>query len=258
MTTIAFTGKGGVGKTTIAALALQWLVTHGRTPVLAIDADSNANLHELLGITFPATVGGIREEARSAVKGDPAHSKREHLSMLVQKALVEQNGFDFLVMGRPEGPGCYCYANNVLRDSIAQLSSSYPYLVIDCEAGLEHVSRRTLLSIDWLVTVSDQSFRGLRTAVRIDKLLEEMKTRITHRVLIINRASRNKALVTPEQSTVLADGDFEWIMALPEDPEVAQMDAKGGTIHDVPQASFIKKAIDGLMDRMIHEDEHLR
>jgi CO dehydrogenase maturation factor len=253
MTTLAFTGKGGVGKTTIAALALQWLIAHGRSPVLAIDADSNANLYELLGIPFPATVGGIREEARSIVKGDPALSKQEHLSMQIQKALVEQKGFDFLVMGRPEGPGCYCYANNALRDSIAELSSSYPYLVIDCEAGLEHISRRTLLSIDWLITVSDQSLRGLRTAVRIDRLLEEMKTRVSHRVLLVNRASREKAIISSEQSAALADSDFEWLMALPEDPEVASMDAKGGTIHDVSEGSLIRKAVDGLMERVINE-----
>ena len=254
MTTIAVTGKGGVGKTTIAALALQWLTAHGRTPVLAIDADSNANLHELLGITFPATIGGIREEARAIAKGDPALSKQEYLSLQVQKALVEQTGFDFLVMGRPEGPGCYCYANNALRDCIAKLSSSYPYLVIDCEAGLEHISRRTLLSIDWLITVSDQSLRGLHTAIRIDRLLDEMKTRIAHRVLLINRASRSRALVTPEQSAVLADSDFEWVMALPEDPAVSAMDAQGGTILGIPERSYIRKAMDGLMERIINEN----
>jgi CO dehydrogenase maturation factor len=253
MTAVAFTGKGGVGKTTIAALAVQWLVSHGRTPVLAIDADSNANLHELLGITFHATIGGIREETRSAVNDDPALSKQERLSMLVQKALVESNGYDFLAMGRPEGPGCYCYANNVLRDSIARLSSSYPYLVVDCEAGLEHVSRRTLLSIDWLITVSDQSLRGLRTAMRIDQLLQEMKTRVVHRALLINRASRNRALVTPEQSAVLKDSGFEWIMALPEDPAVAAMDAQGKTVRVLPAGGLIGKAMDGIMERIILE-----
>ena len=253
MTTIAFTGKGGVGKTTIAALALRWLIGHGRTPVLAIDADSNANLHELLGISYIATVGGIREEARSVIKGDPALSKHEHLSMQIQKALVEQKDFDFLVMGRPEGPGCYCFANNALRESIAKLSSSYQYLIVDCEAGLEHISRRTLLSIDWLITVSDQSLRGLRTAVRIDALLEEMKTRVAHRVLLINRASRSKTLVTPEQTAELGQSDFDWIMALPEDPVVAAMDAAGGTIDAVPKKSLFRKALDGLMERLINE-----
>lgn len=253
MTTIAFTGKGGVGKTTIAALALRWFVEHERTPVLAIDADCNANLHELLGISYTATVGGIREEARSAVKGDPSLSKQEHLSIQIQKALVEQKGFDFLAMGRPEGPGCYCFANNALRDSIAKLSSSYPYLVVDCEAGLEHVSRRTLLSIDWLITVSDQSLRGLRTAIRIDALVEEMKTRVAHRVLLINRASRNSALVTPEQAAVLGQSDFEWIMALPEDPAIAAMDMAGANIDAVPKESPLRKAHNGLMERLMNE-----
>ena len=253
MTTIAFTGKGGVGKTTIAALALQWLVAHGRTPVLAIDADSNANLHELLGISYAATVGGIREEARSVIKADPALSKQEHLSMQIQKALVEEKGFDFLVMGRPEGQGCYCYANNVLRDSITKLSSAYPYLVVDCEAGLEHISRRTLLSIEWLITVSDQSLRGLHTAVRIDALLEEMKTRVAHRVLLVNRASRNRSIMTPGQSAALTGSNFEWIMALPEDPAVAVMDARGDTITAIPETSPIRKAMDGLMGRLINE-----
>jgi CO dehydrogenase maturation factor len=253
MTTIAITGKGGVGKTTIAALVLQWLISHHRTPVLAIDADSNANLNELLGITFGATVGGIREQARAVVKGDPALSKQEYLSLQIQKALVEQNNFDFLVMGRPEGPGCYCYANNALRDAIAHLSSAYPYLVVDCEAGLEHVSRRTLLSIDWLFTVSDQSLRGLRTAVRIGSLLEEMKTRVVHRALLVNRAPNSEYTLSPEQTAALKDGDFEWIMTLPDDPAVAAMDAGGGSVGDLPDTSPILQAIDNAMSRVINK-----
>ena len=222
-------------------------------PVLAMNADSNANLNELLGVSFSATVGGIREQARTAIKGDPALSKQEYLSLQLQRALVEQKGFDFLVMGRPEGPGCYCYANNTLRDSIEKLSTAYPYLVVDCEAGLEHISRRTLLSIDWLITVSDQSLRGLRTAVRIDSLLEEMKTRVEHRVVLVNRASRGKAILTSEQSAALTGSDFEWIMALPEDPAITAMDAQGGTITTVPEGSLIRKAMDGLMERLINE-----
>jgi CO dehydrogenase maturation factor len=250
VTTIAFTGKGGVGKTTLAALAVRWLVAHKKGPVLAIDADSNANLNELLGAEYRATVGGIREEARSIVKGDPAVSRQERLSLQLQKALSEQNGYDLLVMGRPEGAGCYCYANNVLRDHIEKLSSSYPFLVADCEAGLEHISRRTLLSIDWLVTVSDQSLSGLRTAVRIDALLDEMKTRVRHRVLLINRASGSDALISAEQSAALAGSDFEWIMALPEDENVAAMDAQGALIDSIPESSPIRRAMNGLLRRI--------
>jgi CO dehydrogenase maturation factor len=253
MTTIAFTGKGGVGKTTIAALALRWLVAHNHTPALAIDADSNANLNELLGISFSATVGGIREEARAIVKGNPSLSKQEHLSMQIQKALVEERGFDFLVMGRPEGPGCYCYANNVLRDSIERLSASYPFLVVDCEAGLEHISRRTLLSLDWLVTVSDQSLRGLRTAARIGALLDEMKTRVRRRALLVNRAEGANAVISSEQASVVSDSGFEWVMALPEDPAVSAMDARGGSVDQLPVGSPIVKAVDGLMERLMSE-----
>jgi CO dehydrogenase maturation factor len=253
VTTIAVTGKGGVGKTTIAAIMLQWLITHGRTPVLAIDADSNANLHELLGVTVGATVGGIREQARSIVKGDPSLSKQEYLSLQVQKALAEQKGFDFLSMGRPEGPGCYCYANNALRDAIAKLSSAYPYLVVDCEAGLEHISRRTLLSIDWLITVSDQSLRGLRTAVRVDALLDEMKTRVAHRALLVNRAADGNAALSPEQSAALTESNFEWTMTLPDDAAVAAMDSRGGTISDLPQKSPLLNSIHTVMERLLLE-----
>ncbi|MBN1128565.1 MAG: AAA family ATPase [Chitinispirillaceae bacterium] len=253
MATIAFTGKGGVGKSTIAALAIQWLVAADRTPVLAIDADSNANLNELLGISYEATVGGVREEARAMVKADPGLSKSEYLALQIQKALVERKGYDYLVMGRPEGPGCYCYANNVLRDVISHLSSSYPYLVIDCEAGLEHLSRRTLIEVDWLITVSDQSLRGLRTALRISELADEMKTRVRHRALLINRAADRETLVTPQQTALLADSDFEWIMALPEDDTITAMDSMGGTIYDLPSSTQVRTALRGVMGRLLEE-----
>lgn len=250
---IAFTGKGGVGKTTLAALALRWLVAHGKSPVLAIDADSNANFNKLLGIPYTSTVGGIREEARSIIKGDPAVSRQELLTMRIQKAIVEERGFDFLVMGRPEGPGCYCYANNVLRDAIAALSASYPFLVIDCEAGLEHISRRTLLTLDWLVTVSDRSLRGLRTAARIGSLFDEMKTRVRRRALVVNRSPALDAPLSPEQSAALAGSGFEFIAAAPEDPAVSAMDSRGGTADDIPESSPIRKAIDGLMRKLLDE-----
>jgi CO dehydrogenase maturation factor len=250
MATIAFTGKGGVGKTTIAALTVQWLIQNGHSPLLAIDADSNANLHEVLGVSYSATVGGIREEARAAIKGDPSISKSELLALQIQRALVEEKGFDLLVMGRPEGPGCYCYANNVLRDAIARLSSSYRWVVVDCEAGLEHISRRTLLTLDWLVTVSDQSLRGVRTAVRISGLLDEMKTRVSHRAHLVNRTPAGRECPTPEQSALLKVSGNEWVIGIPEDPAVAAMDERGGTISDIPAGSPVRIAIVSLMKRV--------
>ena len=143
---LAMTGKGGVGKTTLSALIINWLVAQGETPVLAVDADSNANLHEALGISLGATVGGIREDAREQAQNSmKGVSKQEFLELRVQESLIERDGYDLIVMGRPEGRGCYCFANNVLRDVLDRLTKNYRHIVIDSEAGLEHISRRTLL-----------------------------------------------------------------------------------------------------------------
>ena len=167
MAVIAITGKGGVGKTTISSLMIQWLVARGEGPVLAVDADSNANLCEALGVEYDATVGGIREDARKEANALTGIAKQQFLDLRVQEALVEQHGYDLIVMGRPEGPGCYCFANNVLRDIIQRLAGNYRHIVVDSEAGLEHISRRTLLAIDFLCIVSDCTVRGVRTAGRI-------------------------------------------------------------------------------------------
>src|ERR1019366_5522524 len=148
---LAMTGKGGVGKTTLSALTLGWLVEHGETPVLAVDADSNANLNEALGVPCNTSVGGIRESARKEVQALKGVSKQEFLDLRVQAAVVEQHGYDLTVMGRPEGQGCYCFANNVFRDVLDRLSRNYRNIVLDSEAGLEHISRRTLLSVDYLL-----------------------------------------------------------------------------------------------------------
>ena len=142
---LAMTGKGGVGKTTLSALTLAWIAKNGGSPVLAVDADSNANLNEALGIPFNATVGGIRESARKEAQTLKGVSKQEFLDLRVQEALVENKGYDLIVMGRPEGQGCYCFANNVLRDVLDKLARNYKNIVIDSEAGLEHISRRTLV-----------------------------------------------------------------------------------------------------------------
>jgi len=228
MSTIAVTGKGGVGKTTISALAIHWLVHNQKGPVLAVDADSNANLHEMLGITYSATVGGVREEARKKVSGlGSGIAKQQFLEMHITQALVEQDGYDLLVMGRPEGPGCYCFANSILRDVIQRLATRYRYIVVDCEAGLEHLSRRTVLDVDNLLTVSDPSLRGLRTANRVGQVLEEMQTRVRHRGLVVNQVRNGVEALSTSQMNVIAEGGFETRVTLPFDDTIRDLDEAG-------------------------------
>jgi CO dehydrogenase maturation factor len=251
MATIALTGKGGTGKTTIGALAVRWLVTCKKTPVLAVDADSNSNFNEVLGVSYSATVGGIREETRARTQaGSMATglSKQEFLETQINQALVESQGFDLVVMGRPEGPGCYCFANNVLRDVLSKISRNYASIVVDCEAGLEHLSRRTLLDVDWLLTVSDPSVRGLHTARRVGEVVEEMKTRVRHRALIVNRRTDAAAKLTDAQSAAIAESGFERVFYLPYDDAVAAMDENGGSMKDINETSGIYKGVSEIMN----------
>jgi CO dehydrogenase maturation factor len=242
--TLAFTGKGGVGKTTLSALTVEWLVARAQTPVLAVDADSNANLNELLGVRFEATVGAIRESARSA----QGISKQEFLDMRVQEALVEQAGYDLVVMGRPEGQGCYCFANNVLRDVLDKLARNYRHIVVDSEAGLEHISRRTLLRLDHLVLVSDCTVRGVRTARRIAALADEVALGARARGVVLNRTP--DGCLPPAVAEEVAASGLELLAAVPADPAVAQMDAGGRSVSHIPAASPARIAVHALLERL--------
>lgn len=249
--TIAVTGKGGVGKTTISALAVQWLVAQGETPVLAVDGDSNANLNEALGISYEASVGGIREESRETANTLVGVAKHEFLDLQVQSALVEEKGYDLIVMGRPEGPGCYCFANNVLRDVIERLSSNYKHIVVDSEAGCEHVSRRTLLKIDYLLIVSDCTMRGVRTAKRIADLTEEMGTPVAKRGLIVNRVPGG---ILPDG--VLAEVEatgLTLVKVIPADETVAAMDAGNAAVGDIAANASARLAVNEMMGVIIGE-----
>ncbi len=250
--TLAMTGKGGVGKTTLSALAIEWLVAQGEKPVLAVDADSNANLHEALGVGYHATVGGIRESARSDVPGLQGMAKQEFLDLRVQEALVEETGYDLIVMGRPEGRGCYCFANNVLRDVLDKLSKQYRHVVVDSEAGLEHVSRRTLLSVDHLIIVSDASVRGVRTAGRISQLADEVGLTATSRGLVVNRVP-DGVLSNVLEKEVAATG-LPMLAAIPLDPAIAAMDAGGMTIRSIPADAPARRVFTGLLDRLYHQN----
>lgn len=182
---IALAGKGGVGKTTISALLIKYLTERGMTPILAVDADANANLNELLGLKLGATIGQIRKE----LKGDmpPNMTRDQYMEMKVHQALVEANGFDLMAMGQPDGPGCYCAANQHLAMTMDHLADNYKYIVVDNEAGMEHLSRMNLRDIDYLIVVSDPSARGIMTATRIAELTGPLAITIKKKCLIVNR-----------------------------------------------------------------------
>ncbi len=182
---IAMAGKGGVGKTTIAALLINYLLTKGQTPILAVDADANANLNELLGLEVGLTIGQVRKE----LKGDmpPNITRDQYMEMKVHQALVEAKGFDLLTMGQPDGPGCYCAANQHLAMTMDHLAGNYKYILVDNEAGMEHLSRMNLRLIDYFFVISDPSARGILTATRIAELTGPLKIEIKKQCLIVNR-----------------------------------------------------------------------
>ncbi len=185
---LAMAGKGGTGKTTLSALLIKYLVDRNMVPVLAVDADANANLNELLGLEVGRTLGEIRDSMKTETP--VGMTKSQYMEMHINQAIVEARGFDLLVMGQPEGPGCYCMANSILAQVMEGLSRSYRYLLVDNEAGMEHLSRLNLRKIHTLFVVSDPSYRGVLTAARIADLTSALQVKVRQKVLVVNRVPR--------------------------------------------------------------------
>jgi len=250
MKTIAISGKGGTGKSTIAALMVRWLSLHNAGSVLAVDADSNVNLNVLLGLEIKDTVGTIREEMKQASLNLPGGmSKAQFLEYKIHASLVETPAYDLIAMGRPEGPGCYCYANNLLRDILHTLSSQYQYVIIDNEAGMEHLSRRTTLKIDSLLIISDPTIRGVRTAANISRLLSELDIRIGEKKVIVNRLHGE---VPPIVTLTLEEEHLELGLTIPEDNILLEMEQKGEPIWTLPDLSPARISVDKWMENFIH------
>ncbi len=183
---IAMAGKGGTGKTTTSALLLKYLTDKKLTPILAVDADANANLNELLDLQVHLTLGEIRKD----IKGEIPHgmSRDQYMEMKIHQSLVEESGFDLMVMGQPDGPGCYCAANQYLAMTMDKLAGNYRFIIVDNEAGMEHLSRMNIREIDYLLIISDPSARGILTAKRIADITEPLKLDVKEKYLIVNRA----------------------------------------------------------------------
>ena len=252
-TVLAVSGKGGVGKTTFASLVIRYLVENGLGPVLAVDADSNSNLDLALGLSLESTVGSVREEMSEKTRKGQLPSgmaKQDLLEMQIEQALIETPGVDLISMGRPEGPGCYCAINNMLRVFLERLNKNYQFLVIDNEAGMEHLSRRTTRGIDVLFIVSDPSRRGLATAMRIRDLAREMGIEVGRYRLVLSR-------VRGELSEALASEveglDIELAGVVPDDPAVTELDELGRPLVEIgadsPALTAVRKMMDDVLER---------
>jgi CO dehydrogenase maturation factor len=251
--TIAVAGKGGTGKTTITALLIKYLVENKKGSVLAIDADPSTNLNLALGVPLEETVGDIREETLQEVKGGSSlsgMSKPDYLELRVNQALVEEEGFDLLAMGRPEGPGCYCAANNMLRVCVDHLSKSYDYVVIDNEAGLEHLSRRTTRDVDLLLIVSDPTTRGLIAAARVAELIHELHTHAGQVGLVVNRVmsgNGDEPQLAPPLQQIITDNNLQLLGLIPQDPTVAEFDALGKPLAELPPDAPVRKRVEEII-----------
>ena len=242
---IAFAGKGGVGKTTVAALVIRNLARNGKAPVLAVDADPNSNLGETLGLEVTTTIGDIRETYMRDPQGVPSGmDKVNYIETLVEQALIEKPAFDLLVMGRQEGQGCYCMVNNILNKFTDKLAASYKYMVVDNEAGMEHLSRRTSGQVDVLFLVTDYSLRGLRAVKRINEMLPGLNLNVKSLGLVVTRAPQdlNEVFLREvEEIGVPLAG------IIPDDPALLSFDMEKRSLLDLPDNSPSVQAVETLI-----------
>ncbi len=259
-TTIALAGKGGVGKTTIAGMVVKYLVRQKDGAVIAIDADPSSNLNMVLGLDLEWTVGDIREDMLSQVKdslttGGAAMgsmpggvSKRDYLDYQIRSSLAEGDHVDLIAMGRSEGPGCYCAVNHNLREVIDTISKNYSYVVIDNEAGMEHLSRRTTRDVDHLLIVSDPTQRGIMAAQRISDLRNELDVQVKNAYLILNRLNGNMPEPLRQRIETL---DIPLLGIVPADGDIAEYEFSGRPLVEMKEDAPIYRAVAGMMEKIL-------
>jgi CO dehydrogenase maturation factor len=239
----AVAGKGGVGKTTISSLLILSLSKRGNV-VLAVDADPNTNLEEKLGVDLEGTIGGVREDISKNIDNLPGGiSKPEYIKMKIQESISEGDSYDLLSMGRQEGPGCYCYINQLLRTTVDNMADKYRYVIIDNEAGMEHLSRRTCKDIDILFIIADPTVTGVRTGTRIKKLAQEMEINVGKFILIINRSKDPVDHLNKQ----IEEAGFDGVEIVPDDPEIRKATERGDPLTTVPENSPAKKKIENIV-----------
>jgi CO dehydrogenase maturation factor len=246
--TIALAGKGGVGKTTIAGMLIKYMVKHQKTPILAVDADSNYNLNEVLGLKVTDTLGNAREDMKKGTVPS-GMTKDIFISMRLEEAVIEAPDCDLIVMGQPEGTGCYCAANTLLVNCLERLSDNYPYIVMDNEAGMEHISRLTTKNVDALIIVADASRRGLQAAFRISELASELHIGVVKKYLILNQVKED---IPEEMKRLIAEQGIEFAGVVPEDDMLYDYDAKGLPTFEMPEDNPAVQAAFKIFDRIFN------
>ncbi|CAH2212415.1 ATP-binding protein [Tepidibacter aestuarii] len=250
--TIAVAGKGGTGKTSLTGLLIDNLVKQGENPILVVDADANANINEVLGVDVECTIGEIREEVNQreiSGNGFPGGmTKAQYLKYKLNTSVTEGDGYDLLVMGRSEGQGCYCYVNGVLREQTDSLSDSYKYLVIDNEAGMEHLSRKTTKHIDTLFLVSDCSRRSIQAVGRIKELVKELDLKVSNIHLIVNKAIGGQLHEGVKEE--IAIQNLNLIGVVPMDEMIYEYDSSGIPLVKLPEDNKSKLAIKEILSKI--------
>ena len=253
---IAVAGKGGSGKTTIASLVIRYLLKNGRGPILAVDADPNANLADSLGLTVKETIGSIIATFNDEkLNIPPGMTKEAYLEYRLNQAIVEDHQLDLITMGRGEGPDCYCYPNLVLRKFIDSLSTNYDYVVMDNEAGLEHLSRRTTRNVDELLMVSNHTVKGIRTLVQVADIATQLKLGVGRSSVIINMTPPE---VSPAVTAELARLKMEPKVFVPLDEAVSEHDLALRPLTELPDGSPAVSRVNKLMDELIKESAAAR
>ena len=243
---IALAGKGGTGKTTMAGMLVKYLVEKGRTPILAVDADANANLNEVLGLQVDETLGDAREQMKTGASN--GMTKDMFIDMKLQQAVVEADGFDLIVMGRPEGAGCYCAANTLLTQSLEKLIKNYTSIVMDNEAGMEHMSRLTTNNFNVLLVVSDPTRRGLQAASRIVELADKLSLNIGRKMVMVNRFKEEQAGALDQ---ALSEYNLDFVGTVPEDTDLQAFDLQGKPTVLLGQENAAVKAAYRIFDAVL-------
>lgn len=232
---IAVAGKGGTGKTTLSALLIRYLIEqHPGKSILAVDADANANLNEALGVEVIDTIGTILEDTKKPNAVPTGMTKDIFIEYRLSMALVEEQAFDLVVMGNPQGPGCYCYPNDLLKNYLEKLSKNYDYMIIDNEAGLEHLSRRLLPMIDLLLVTSDSSARGIRSAGRVKSIVESVNIAVSKMGLVIGRSRDGDAALLEQE---VKNTGLDLFGEVPYDPSVTEYDLNAKALFTLPADS---------------------